>query len=694
MNANEMDATEETEMDATEETKTSGGLFANLKVKTKIYAGFAAVLLVLIVVSVFGYVGFVAVAHDVDQYNEKVEEGSLISHIEVEFLKLRTHAREFANTGHKEDAQAVHKIEKKLKGLLEEAKSHLTDPEHIEELNEMQGALDVYIVDFAKAEKLEHEFNDLIHSKLDPMGAKIVKDLEIIITETHQEGNATAANTASKAIEHALLAQLYVNILIGREEEEFGKKAEHEFKVLAKYMEELGTQIHTDHEKELYADALKLSHTYIDVFHKIHEDEVELRHLIDGEMAQAAQTIVKDAEHLQKAIAEIEDEIRKITVNEIELAELEMLIASAVGIIGGFLIAMFLGSMISNPVVAMTDSMRELADDNLTVDIPAQGRKDEIGEMAAAVQVFKDNAIQNKELQDEAVKQEVRAAEEKTRLMNQMADDFQASVGGVVQTVASAATELQSSAQSMTAISEKTSSQATAVAAASEEASTNVQTVASAAEELSSSIGEINRQVSQSTEIATSAESAASNANDMVRGLAKSSEKIGEVVELITDIAEQTNLLALNATIEAARAGDAGKGFAVVASEVKNLANQTAKATEEISGQIDGIQSGTQGSVEAIDVISKTINEISAITSAIAAAVEEQGAATQEIARNVEQAAQGTGEVSSNIAGVNQAATEAGSTSTEVLGAASELSQQSEMLKVEVDKFMDQVRKA
>jgi methyl-accepting chemotaxis protein len=372
----------------------------------------------------------------------------------------------------------------------------------------------------------------------------------------------------------------------------------------------------------------------------------------------------------------------------------DMSIAGLVLVLAMAAIGFLFARSITNPIARMTDSMGVLADGNLDAEIPAQDRSDEIGEMAAAVQVFKENAIRVKEMEAEQLEQEKRTEDEKRRMMNQMADDFQASVGGVVQTVSSASTELQSSAQSMTAISEQTSSQATAVAAASEEASTNVQTVASAAEELSSSISEISRQVSQSTEIAGTAVGAAEQADEMVQGLAMSAQKIGEVVALITDIADQTNLLALNATIEAARAGEAGKGFAVVASEVKNLANQTAKATEEISSQISGIQSATQDSVQAIQGITKTIGEISEIAGAIAAAVEEQGAATSEIARNVEQAAAGTGEVSSNIGGVTQAAGEAGQSATQVLNAANELSEQSELLKSEVDKFMTQVRNA
>ena len=258
----------------------------------------------------------------------------------------------------------------------------------------------------------------------------------------------------------------------------------------------------------------------------------------------------------------------------------------------------------------------------------------------------------------------------------------------VVGVVASAATEMQSSAQTMSSSAEETARQSQAVAAASEEATVNVQTVASAAEEMSNAIAEISRQVSQSTEISGRAVAEASKTNETVEGLSEAAQKIGDVVQLISDIAEQTNLLALNATIEAARAGEAGKGFAVVASEVKSLAQQTAKATEDISNQIGGIQTETNGAVEAIGNIGKTIEEISEIATAIASAVEEQSAATQEIARNCQEAARGNQEVSSNIAGVNAAADESGKSSSQVLEAAQELAKQGETLKGEIEKFM------
>ncbi|MBM3566242.1 MAG: methyl-accepting chemotaxis protein [Alphaproteobacteria bacterium] len=285
------------------------------------------------------------------------------------------------------------------------------------------------------------------------------------------------------------------------------------------------------------------------------------------------------------------------------------------------------------------------------------------------------------------------AIEKRVRDFGKVTQAFEASVKSVISTVASAATELQSTAEAMEGIANTTSQRATAVVAASDEASTNVQTVASATEELSSSISEISRQVTQASKIASSAVQTAHGANERIQSLATAAQKIGEVVQIITDIAEQTNLLALNATIEAARAGDAGKGFAVVAAEVKNLANQTGKATEEISNQIGGIQGATQQAVTSIGEIGKVIGEINEISSTIAAAVEEQGAATKEIARNVEQASAGTSDVASNVTEVTKAAGETGQAAAQVLEAATELSKQSEGLGHEIDKFLVELKK-
>ena len=382
------------------------------------------------------------------------------------------------------------------------------------------------------------------------------------------------------------------------------------------------------------------------------------------------------------------DEVQNNAASAFQFIMISMVVVTIVV----FGLAALIGRGISRPIGSMTDAMGELAEGNLQTEVPASDYGNEVGQMAHAVQIFKDNAIRTTEMEAEAEAQKIKAEQEKRAVMLKMADDFESSVGGVVNAVSSASTEMQSSAQNLSSTAEQTSQQSAAVAAASEEASTNVQTVASASEELSSSISEISRQVAQSTQIASAAVAEVDGANAKVQGLADAAKKIGEVVALITDIADQTNLLALNATIEAARAGDAGKGFAVVASEVKNLANQTAKATEEISTQIGGIQDATEDAVAAIGSIGGTISQMNEIASTIAAAVEEQGAATQEIARTGEQAAAGTNEVSSHSTGVNQAASETGQSAGELLSAATELSKQSELLRGEVDGFLANVR--
>jgi len=362
-------------------------------------------------------------------------------------------------------------------------------------------------------------------------------------------------------------------------------------------------------------------------------------------------------------------------------------------IVAGIGVGIYLVQDVSHGIASIIKPMQALGNGDLTAEVMHRGEATEIGAMADTLQVFKE-ALIAKKAADEAAARDAEAKIERGRRVDSITRAFEATVGDIVGTVSSAATQLESSAGALSTTADRSQQVSTIVAAASEEASTNVQSVAAATEELSSSITEISRQVQQSARMAADAVDQARQTNDRVGELSKAAARIGDVVELINTIAGQTNLLALNATIEAARAGDAGRGFAVVASEVKALAEQTAKATEEIGQQVSGIQAATQQSVGAIRDISGTIEKLSEISAAIAAAVEEQGAATQEISRNVQQAAQGTQQVSENVVDVQRGATETGSASTMLLSAAQSLASDSERLGREVANFLDSVRAA
>ncbi|WP_063691911.1 methyl-accepting chemotaxis protein [Bradyrhizobium stylosanthis] len=433
-----------------------------------------------------------------------------------------------------------------------------------------------------------------------------------------------------------------------------------------------------------------------------------------GEAAAQHAKLTAEINRIRKeTLAPINEEISELT-NEItnfakqrsgearSAAETQAASVARTSFVTGLLVALvlicaciFSVFSIARPMRALTAAMEKLAAGDFSVVLPGLGRKDEVGEVAGAVEKFK--VVSERKAREEAeakMRQDQIAAEQRKAEMRKLADSFEGAVGEIVGTVSSASTELEASATTLTSTAERTQQLTTVVAAASEEASTNVQSVASATEELSSSITEISRQVQESARVASEAVGQARTTTERVSELSKAATRIGDVVELINTIAGQTNLLALNATIEAARAGEAGKGFAVVASEVKALAEQTAKATGEIGQQISGIQAATQESVGAIKDISDTIEKLSEISSTIAAAVEEQGAATQEISRNVQQAAHGTQQVSSNITDVQRGASETGSASSQVLSAAQMLSGDSSRLKLEVGKFLETVRAA
>ena len=376
-------------------------------------------------------------------------------------------------------------------------------------------------------------------------------------------------------------------------------------------------------------------------------------------------------------------------------SSLTHIILLGAGLVAGLLAlaAAFLARRISVPIQRMTAAMQRLAEGDGDGEIPALERQDEVGTMAAAVVVFKENAQKAQALEAQRREEEARKTARQGRIEGHITA-FERKVGDALAALTAASSEMQATAEGMSATAEQTSRQASAVSAASEQAAANVSTVAAASEEMTSSIAEIGRQIAHSGAIAAQAVEEAARTGATMQALDGTAQKIGEVVQLINDIASQTNLLALNATIEAARAGEAGKGFAVVASEVKGLAAQTAKATEEIGTQIAAMQNASKGAVEAMSRIDQTIARINEIAGSIAAAIEQQGATTQDITRNTQEAARGAGEVTRNIAGVDQAAGATGTAASRVLASAGGLTEQAHRLRGEVDQFLANIRAA
>jgi methyl-accepting chemotaxis protein len=423
--------------------------------------------------------------------------------------------------------------------------------------------------------------------------------------------------------------------------------------------------------------------------------DAEALELMKRKLAPKFQAMVKDGdalrENLEKSIAAGSAELSRETEATIRYTAL----VAGAGLLAGLGIAIaVVVTGVTRPVHRLVASIEVLARGRYDVAVPGLERRDEVGTIAKAIEVFRQNGLEVESMRAEQASLEQRRTEERKALMGQLADDFQTAIGTVVDTVSSASTELEAAAATLTQTAEHTQNLSGAGAQSSGEASENVQSVARATEEMAASVGEIGQQVQESSRIAAEAVAQAQTTDRRIGELADAARRIGDVVKLITAIAEQTNLLALNATIEAARAGDAGKGFAVVAQEVKALAAQTAKATDDIGGQIASMQAATQESVAAIKGIGAIIDRISQISSAVAAAVEEQTASTAEISRNVEQAARATAEVATTMGDVSRGADATGSASQQVLGSARALAQESHHLKDEVERFLAKVRAA
>ena len=673
--------------------RTLTGAFTNLKIGRKIGLGSAVILGFLATVAVVGHFGLSGANSNFKEYRGYALQTNQMGRIQANLLLARLHAKDYLLKNSQEAAEQVRERIAATVALIDEAKGLFQRADALQAMDQAGADIRQYQSSFEEVVEKILARNEQV-ARMNELGPQSERALSKIMQSAFDDGDASASYRAGIALRHLLLARLYANRFLVDNLAASGDRATKELADFSHAAEDMLAELQNPTRRELASEVARLSDDYKATFQETVATINRRNAIINGTLDVIGPRLADQMEQMKLDNKALQDELGPRASAAMDRAVATTAVVAGLAMVLGIALALLIGRAISRPVVSMTEAMGKLAQGDLETQIPAVGRRDEIGDMAAAVQVFRDNAIAVERMTKERKEQEQRAEEEKRKQMEDLANSFESSVGTIIQTVSAAATELQQTAESMSATAEETNSQSAAVAAASEEASANVQTVASSTEELTASIAEITRQIGESTNFAVQAVKDAEAANENVESLSNAAQTISEVVGLISDIAEQTNLLALNATIEAARAGEAGKGFAVVASEVKSLANQTAKATEEIASQVENMQSATGSTVDAIRKISDVITQISQNATSITSAVEQQNAATQEISRNVQEAAAGTQEVANNIVSVRSAAEQTGASSTQVLSAAGELSKQSETLRSEVDSFIGGLRSA
>lgn len=668
------------------------GMLKAFSLKQMIFAGFGLVLALLVVLAAMSLRGTSTIGHDFTDYRQAARESLLVNDAAQSMLQTRLSVMQYRISNDEASAQQVANSVEHLLELKAVISEFIQDESLSEQMTGLTNLLTQYKAAFAEVTEIQTRRNEVV-PMMNSSGREARSALSDITTSAYNDGDPDAAFYSAISQEALMLARYYAEKFLLANRISDRDRTREEIASTLERVESARREIQNPRRRGMLAQFDEQFEQFVGYFEET-VTLIETRNGILEQMDDIGPELKAGYQAVLQTVVDTQNTIGPRASAEVASVSRTTTTIAVVAVLAGAVAAFFIGRLISGSISNVVTRMKDLADGRLDIEIIGNDRKDELGDMARALLVFQENGREKVRLELEQEDQKKIAEEEKRQAMNDLADGFEASVNEVVSAVSSAAEQMVGLSQSLTQSAELAGERSTAVAAASEEASTNVETVAAASEEMTNSIAEVSTRISESAAMTDDAARGAEHTTQTVAKLSTSAQTIGEVISMISAIAEQTNLLALNATIEAARAGEAGKGFAVVASEVKSLANQTAKATEEISTQITDMQGDTDAVVEAINKIGGMITELNGTSSSIASAVEEQHSATQEIARNTLQAADGTREVSSNITAVSSAVQETGQAASEVLTASSQLASEAERLRDNVADFLQSVRAA